>query len=198
MELNISELDDVHFDGLNTMNPYETIDNNSYQDQNNYWEQPKTELKKKKVSFNDILTNMNLVVNKNGVLQFMTPNHNQEEQLYNDTEYLYSQNQNRNIKNTVNTNSQPLDHTVKHSYIYNKYFKDYVDPNIEKQGPRIPKTWEEYHQMLLEDKIKALEHKKMIEQVKSKKMLFTVTPGTTINPRYIQPTKNNLRRMTFN
>ena len=70
MELNLSE--------LNTMNPYDTFDYNSYEEQNgiNYWEKPKVEEKtrKKKVSFNDILSNMNLVVNKQGVLQFMSPN----------------------------------------------------------------------------------------------------------------------------
>ena len=48
MELNLSEID--------TMNPYDTFDYNSYQQDNgdNYWEKPKTQesqTKKKKVSF---------------------------------------------------------------------------------------------------------------------------------------------------
>ena len=70
MELNLTGLDNV-----NTMNPYDKFDYDSY-NQDNYWEKQQNkemETKKKKVSFNDILTNMNLVVNKEGVLQFMKP-----------------------------------------------------------------------------------------------------------------------------
>ena len=195
MELKISELD--------TMNPYETFNYNSYQEDNgnNYWEKTKIETKKKKVSFNDILSNMNLVVNNQGVLQFMVPTPQQEES--SDNKY-YNANGIENVNNKIlksplihNNNPVPLDQTVKHSYIYNKYFKDYVDPNVQKQGPRVPKTMEEYRKMLLEDRIKAIEHRKMIEQVKSKKMLFTTTPGMGINPRDIKPTKNNLRRLNF-
>jgi hypothetical protein len=209
MELNLSE--------LNTMNPYDTFDYNSYEEQNgiNYWEKPKVEEKtrKKKVSFNDILSNMNLVVNKQGVLQFMSPNQevgynpndfNQEQQYsqqqYSQQQYSqqqYPQQQYPQQQLQQNKNSQPIDQAVKHSYIYNKYFKDYTDPNAERYGPRVPKTIEEYHQMLLEDRIKAIEHKKMIEQVKSKKMMFTSAPGVVSNPRNLQASKNNLRMMNF-
>ena len=61
----------------------------------------------------------------------------------------------------------------------------------------MPKTIEEYHQMLLEDRIKAIEHKKMIEQVKSKKLMFTSSPGASLNPRNLQASRNNLRMMNF-
>ena len=63
MELNITELDN-----LNTMNPYDTFNYDTFDKQNtpNYWEnttkRENTE-KRKKVTFNDILSNMNLVVN---------------------------------------------------------------------------------------------------------------------------------------
>ena len=203
MELNLSELDNI-----NTMNPYETFNNNLYQEQNNnYWEKPKVDSKKKKVSFNDILSNMNLVVNKQGILQFMTQNSQQEEQYQQQYQQQYDSNdfsqrvQNKNIKIVQNpqknTISEQIDPTVKHSYIYNKYFKDYADPNAEKPGPRVPKTIEEYYQMLIDDKKRAIEHKQRIEQIKSKKLLFTTTPGIGNNPRNIQATKNNLRRMNF-
>ena len=185
MELNLSELD--------SMNPYDNFDYNSYEQQNgeNYWEKPKAEetTKRKKVSFNDILSNMNLIVNKQGVLQFMGPNkHQNQNELNQQPQYQQPQ---------QNKNSQPIDQSVKHSYIYNKYFKDYSDPNTEKPGPRVPKTIEEYHQMLLEDKIKQIQHKKMVEEVKSKKMLFTSTPGASSNPRNLQASRNNLRMMNF-
>jgi len=219
MELNLSELNNV-----NTMNPYQSFDHNFNEHQNgvNYWEKTKKQelnIKKKKVTFDDILSNMNLVVNKQGVLQMMAPNQ-PEEQNYNHNQYQ-NQYQNQNSNNSryqyqnynqhptqyhqnyspqipeKQVNSQPLDPSVKHSYIYNKYFKDYSDPNVQKQGPRIPKTIEEYKQMLLEDKIKAIQHKQKIEQIKSKKMLFTTNPGMGINPRNIQVSRNNLRSMSF-
>jgi len=213
MELNITELDNV-----NTMNPYDTFDYNKFEQQNsaNYWEnsvKPETKEKRKKVSFNDILSNMNLVVNKQGVLQFMVPNQEEisqqnEYQPQHNTNYQYnphefsqhSQNLNARItpqKQPNRPNQEPLDQSVKHSYIYNKYFKDYADPNAQKPGPRVPKTIEEYHQMLLEDKIKAIEHKKRIEQIKSTKLLFTAAPGSGSNPRNMVSSKNNLRMMNF-
>ena len=197
MELNLSELDNT-----NTMNPYDTFDHNSYEQQggDNYWDKPKVEEKqtrRKKVSFNDILSNMNLVVNNQGVLQFMMPNQEESQGQYNPNEFNKPQYQQQPYQKQPQKNSQSIEPSVKHSYIYNKYFKDYADPNVEREGPRVPKTIEEYNQMLLEDRIKAIEHRKILEQVKSKKLLFTTTPGMGTNPRNIHPTKNNLRRMNF-
>ena len=207
MELNFTELN--------------SCDNNSYQQNgDNYWEKPKVEEKqtrRKKVSFNDILSNMNLVVNNQGVLQFMVPNPNEQPQQYQDSsqqqyqhsaqqqQYQHSaqqqyyqdspQQQQYYQDSPQNKGSQPiLEQSVKHSYIYNKYFKDYGRENSEKVEPRVPKTIQEYHQMLLEDKIKKIQHRKMIEQVKSKKMIFISDPGSTRN---IQVSTNNLRMMNF-
>lgn len=213
MELNITELDNV-----NTMNPYDTFNYNTFEQQNstNYWEnsvKTETKEKRKKVSFNDILSNMNLVVNNQGSLQFIIPNqqeiseqnryqpqYNQNYQ-YNPNEFSQpSQYQNSKFisqQQVSRPKEDPLDPSVKHSYIYNKYFKDYVDPNAQKPGPRVPKTIEEYHQMLLEDKIRAIEHKKRIEQIKSTKLMFTTAPGSGSNPRNMVASKNNLRMMNF-
>jgi hypothetical protein len=209
MELNITELD-----GLNTMNPYEMPNYDNYkQDEANYWDNNKTnKIKKKKVTFTDILSNMNIVVNKQGVLQYMGMNeeinqeqpqqqYKQQQQYQQQYQQSYNYNPNdftRQVQYNPNQQtSESIDPSVKHSYIYNKYFKDYVEPNVEKPGPRVPKTIEEYYQMLLDDKIKAIEHKKRIEQIKSKKLLFTSVPGVQTNPRNIQPTRNNLRMMNF-
>jgi hypothetical protein len=219
MELNFSE--------MNTMNPYDSFDYDSYQQTNreNYWEKSnpqETQKKKKKVSFNDILSNMNLVVNNQGVLQFMLPikeeshiqqtsqnnNYNYNTNQFNQSNFnqsSFNQNQSNNINhlNNIkqtdqNKNTQPLDPSVKHSYIYNKYFKDYADTNVEKPTPRVPKTIEEYYQMLLDDKKNAIEHKLRMEQIKSKKLMFTAPEGVTgVNPRKIVSTKNNLRSMNF-
>ena len=159
---------------------------------------------------------MNLIVNSQGVLQMMVPIQNNsfpsQNYKYNPNEFDISQQnyyqptkQNYPNPNPVpqsyqkssQKNNEPLDPSVKHSYIYNKYFKDYVDQTIEKSGPRVPKTLEEYKQMLLEDKIKAIQHKKMIEQIKPKKMMFTSNPGMSLNPSNINASKNNLRMMNF-
>lgn len=214
MELKLSELDNA-----NTMNPYDTNRFNSYEKigGDNYWEQAKpqeTQVKKKKVSFNDILSNMNLVVNSQGVLQFMTLN---QEKVYNPPVFENKNNYNYNSNEfsppnfnrhaltqsnitepQKNMNSEKIDPAVKHSYIYNKYFKDYADPNVDKPMVRVPKTKEEYYQMLLDDKKKAIEHKLRMEQIKSTKLLFTAPDsGIGVNPRNIVPTKNNLRSMNF-
>jgi hypothetical protein len=209
MELNITELDNV-----NTMNPYDTFDYNNFEQKTsaNYWDnsaKTETKEKRKKVSFNDILSNMNLVVNKQGVLQFMSinpqeitqENEYQQNYQYNPTDFSrpsQSQNAQSIPQQQINRPKQePLDPSVKHSYIYNKYFKDYADPNAQKPGPRVPKTIEEYNQMLLEDKTKAFEHKKRMEQIKSTKLLFTSAPGAQTNPRNVVASKNNLRMMSF-
>ena len=139
--------------------------------------------KKKKVTFDDILINMNLTVNQNGVLQSMAPLQQEQYQ-----------------ENYVVKNQDPLDPSVKHSYIFNKYFKDYRDANdkpvIEK---KVPKTIEEYKQMVLEERIKRIQERNRIAQIKSTKMLFTSHPNMSenINHRVIKSSKNNLRSMKF-
>ena len=215
MELNISELDNI--------NPYESFDYNKFEEEQNYWEQEKT--KKKKVTFDDILTNMNIVVNKQGVLQFMSssqPNQYQNQsqnqyqnqyqnqsqnQYQNQTQNQYqnqyqnqSQNQYQNqYQNNFSKqqNQESIDPSLKHSFIYNKYFKDYIDPNLEKQGPRVPKTIEELKQMLIQDKIIAEQQRQRISQIKSKKLMFTTNPNMNINLKNIVASKNNLKTMNF-
>jgi hypothetical protein len=216
MELNFSELDNK-----NTKNPYENFDYNAYENQSTtnpekYWEQQnaqkKQQPKKKKVSFDDILSNMNLVVNQSGVLQFMQPNQ-QIEQQYEQQQYYeqqpqyqqqYQQQQYQQpqYQQPIHVQKQePLDPSVKHSFIYNKYFKDYQDAQPSAPQVRVPKTIEEYHQMLLEDKIKQIQQQKRIAEIKSTKLLFVSNPGgnqnNSINPRNMQASRNNLRSMNF-
>jgi hypothetical protein len=165
-----------------------------------YWENYKKidqiQTKKKKVSFDDILTNMNIVVNNKGVLQYMQPLQTNE---YQDQSYQQPY-QEYVAQQIEEQNKQPLDPSVKHSFIYNKYFKDYKDINADKPIVRVPKTMEEYKQMLIDDKIKEIEHKKRIAQIKPKKMLFTNNVGSTNivqGQGPIQATQNNLRMMSF-
>jgi hypothetical protein len=223
MELNFSEIDD-----MTTQNPYEQFNDNDYGVDNNsekYWEQAKSQkeqqTKKKRVSFNDILSNMNLVVNKKGVLQFMQAtqpiNENQsqeqeyqyEEQYYQPEQYAKPQNQRQNVPQQQQRQNvpqkqqqqrQPVDPSVKHSYIYNKYFKDYADVTPQAPEIKVPKTIEEYNQMVYEDRIKRFEERKRIAQIKSTKLMFTTTPDSHVsqgNPRNVQASKNTLRKMSF-
>jgi hypothetical protein len=230
MELNFSELDN-----MTTQNPYEKFNENDYGVDNNsekYWEQAKCQneqqTKKKRVSFNDILTNMNLVVSKKGVLQFIQPIHESQQQQQQDYQYeenfyepqqqqygqpqqrqnvpkqqQYGQSQQRQNmpKQQQYTQPQkPVDPSVKHSYIYNKYFKDYADVSAPAPEKRVPKTIEEYNQMVYEDRIKRIEERKRISEIKSTKLMFTTTPDNyagQVNPRNIQPSRNTLRKMSF-
>ena len=219
MELNFSELDNV-----TTQNPYEQFNENDYGVDNNsdkYWEQAKSQkdqqTKKKKVSFTDILSNMNLVVSNKGVLQFMKQtsepqqqpqDYQYEEQYYQGQQQQQQQQQRHPQQRQQNQQQQQqyaqpqkqVDPSVKHSYIYNKYFKDYADVGPPPPEKRVPKTIEEYNQMVYEDRIKRIEERKRISEIKSTKLMFTTTPDNyagQVNPRNVQPSRNTLRKMSF-
>jgi hypothetical protein len=202
MELNFSELDN-----MTTQNPYEQFNENDYGVDNNsekYWEQAKSQkdqqTKKKKVSFNDILSNMNLVVNKKGSLEFMKPINEPQQQDYQYYQGQQQQRQPQQQEQFMPQQRQPVDPSVKHSYIFNKYFKDYADVTPPAPEKRVPKTIEEYNQMVYEDRIKRIEERKRISEIKSTKLMFTTTPDNyagRVNPRNIQPTRNTLRKMSF-
>ena len=187
MELNFTE-----YDNYANTNLAEQSDN----DYSKYWEQPKTE-KKKKVSFNDILTNMNLVVGKNGVLQQMQHQIVEEQQQYLPQQQHLPQQQ-YNVKK-VEQNQAPIDPSVKHSFIYNKYFKDYVDLYKPEPEVLVPKSMEEYRQMVYELRLKQEEERKRISEIKSTKLMFTTNKDSNNgkNPANIRPSKNNLRMMNF-
>jgi hypothetical protein len=138
---------------------------------------------------------MNLVVNQNGVLQYMEPIQNNSNDEYNQYQQPYQETYPQQQKN------EPLDPNVKHSYIFNKYFKEYKDANTSNVPvPRVPKTLEEYRQMVIEDKIKAIQQRNRIAQIKSTKMLYTnnVTNSGIINTNgNLRASRNNLRSMSF-
>ena len=81
MDLTFSEIDNNNGDGF---------PNESYANINSdrYWEAPPTPVQpavkpeKKRVSFDDIMRNMNLVVSKTGVLQSLRPQQPEEQQQY--------------------------------------------------------------------------------------------------------------------
>ena len=217
MELNFTEINKIQNPYQNqnqyqnqnpNQYPYENYDNTSYESQEidtqKYWEPNVTQNKnlqpkKKKVTFTDILSNMNLVVNNQGVLQFMAPiNHVEEQQPYPQQTQYQTQQQNQNQQQYQNQNpyqkQEPLDPSVKHSYIFNKYFKDYKDITAPKEV-KVPKTKEEYIQMVIEERNRQIQERKRIAQIKSKKMLFTT--NYTHTSATINASTNSLRKMSF-
>ena len=189
---------------------HETFDTENDNNYEKYWEnntqiqEKHQSSKKKKVTFDDILTNMNLVVNKSGVLQFMAPNQDQVQQQYPAQNNQYQvqnnqypvQNKKYPVQNPrlVEIKKEQIEPAVKHSYIYNKYFKDYQDANPPVPELKVPKTKEEYLKMLVEERLRQIEERKRISQIKSTRMLFTTNVGNQGN---IQASKNGLRMMSF-
>lgn len=187
MNMNFAELDDLgNQDQFNT----------------NYWETGTTqtqETKKKKFSYDDILNSLNLVVNKSGVLQYISTTNVEKEQ---EQEQAQSQ-------STKQIKMKSLDPQVKNSHIYNKYFKDYKDPGAEYvQEVKVPQTIEEYNRMVLEENIRRIQERKRIAQIKSTKMLFESNyngyngnNGNNVNnvnnDNTVRASKNNLRMMKF-
>ena len=157
---------EIKFSELDSQNPYEQSLNAPEKYWENYKQVNQTQTKKKKVSFDDILTNMNIVVNQSGVLQFMQPVPNNEQESFYEQPYQeYVAQQVAQSQYQPQQQQQPLDPSVKHSFIYNKYFKDYKDANTSNLPEvRVPKTMEEYKQMLIDDKIAEIERRKRISQ----------------------------------
>lgn len=180
MELRFSEMDS---------------DLNEVSNPEKYWETYKetttTAKKKKKVSFDDILTNMSLTVNRDGALQFMQPLQNSNNNEY---EYEIQPYQEYVAQKVAQKQEQSIDPSVKNSFLYNKYFKDYRDVSAPEPVVRVPKTMEEYRRMLLEDKINMARERKRISEIKSTKMMFTTNGSPSVS---ISSSKNNLKNMNF-
>ena len=183
--------------------------NESYANVNSdrYWEATPTPAptkpEKKRVSFDDIMRNMNLVVSKTGVLQSIRPqelqqNQQQYQQQYqqqNQQQYPQQYQQHQQQYPAVQVQKQnPLDPSVKHSYIYNKYFKDYQDAAPPEPEIKVPKTKEEYFRMVAEERKRQIEEKIRISQIKSTKLMFTTNAGPQST---VQASRNTLRKLSF-
>ena len=181
---------------LNNINYWEVNNNNN---NNNNNDNKNIYKKKKSVTFNDILTNMNINVNANGELQYMGPKINNDYNNYNDYNNLTNNYNNltnnynnltNNYNNNINKKLQSLQPELKHSYIYNKYFKDYKDPNYQSNDLLKPKTLDEYREMLIKHKLELAN----IAKIKSKKLVFYDQNTRNIN---INVSKNNLKKLNY-
>jgi hypothetical protein len=173
------------------------IPQNNDHTNHNYWETNNSnnenkKIQKKKVTYDDILSSLNLVVAPNGVLQYMStkPNTFNREVEYHETDQQkYEAKPKSILKKTFNQNEEKIEPQVKHSYIFNKYFKSYKEPNAVEE-PLKPMTREEYKRMVVEDLIKRRLAQQRVAQIKSKKMAFTNNNNPTI-----YATKNNLNHL---
>jgi len=177
MELNFSELD-------------------NQESKQNYWEQNNQNnqnVKKKKFTYDDILSSLNLVVH-NGVLQYMHLKPNEQLNLKNDNQMEQPSLKSGKPSGKKNVNMDPL---PKNSYIFNKYFKNFKEEE-EKEEPQIPKTKEEYDKMVLENFLKRQEERKRIAQIKSRKMFYVDNHNNNFRQN-IQPMNNghNLNKLLF-
>jgi hypothetical protein len=180
MELKFEEIDDQ----INIKTQDTQTNEVSY---TNYWSNANpianesTNQKKPKVSYDDILSSLNMVVN-NGVLQFAKPIQQPEKQ-----QATQTQPQKKSV-----TIREPVKHQAQNNYITNKYFKDYKD---ESQGvsedPVVPLTKEEYRQMLIQDYINRQQAQRRISQIKSRRLLFD-TQHINIAPTQMPRDMNKL------
>lgn len=197
MELNITELD--NFDNSS----FEQIPENNFPakknvtfdkpmhqtipKQNAIMKRPKQINPRPQISYEDILSKMGLFVadGKLHLLDDKTPkqkhefkqqiqsqNHNHNQQIHNQQYHNHNQ----------QYHNQPQNYP-QNSYIYNKYFKDELQPQ---DTVRKPKTKQEYSRMLLLDILQ----KQRINQIKSKKLIM---PTININMAEYQP--NNMNKL---
>ena len=183
--------------------------NESYANINSdrYWDAPQTpapvKSEKKRVSFDDIMRNMNLVVSKTGVLQSIRPQEQQPQEQQHQQQYppqkqqhqqQYPPQQYPHQPTQTIQKQEPVDPSIKHSYIYNKYFKDYQDAAPPEPEIKVPKTKEEYFRMVAEERKRQIEEKIRISQIKSTKLMFTTNTGP---PGPVQASRNTLRKLSF-
>lgn len=190
MDLTFSEIDNN--DG--------SFPNESYANMNSdrYWEATPTPAptkpEKKRVSFDDIMRNMNLVVSKTGVLQSIRPQEQQPLEQQRQQQYPPKNQQQYPQPSQHVQKQQPVDPSIKHSYIYNKYFKDYQGAAPAEPEIKVPKTKEEYFRMVAEERKRQIEEKIRISQIKSTKLMFTTNAGPQGT---VQASRNTLRKLSF-
>jgi hypothetical protein len=159
----------------------------------NYWSNANKTIdtpQKKKVSYDDILSSLNMVVH-NGVLQFANPIQSNQPNQPNQTKQSNQSNQ-LNQSNKVQKKQVTIREPNSSNYITNKYFKDYKEPGVIEEPPK-PMTKEEYRQMLIQDYIKRQEAQRRIAQIKSKKLLFhTNNINIAQNPNQMPRDMNKL------
>lgn len=131
---------------------------------------PKIKRSRNNLSYDDILNSLGFGVNNMGLYK----KNNNEVQKYHQPNFQETQYINRPVQQIqqIQQNNKSLDPRIKNSAIYNKYFKNYKDPN-EVKVPQIPLTPQEHRIRLIKQYIETQEAKKRLAQIKSKKMFYS-------------------------
>lgn len=139
----------------------------------------KNQTKKPKISYDDILGSLNLKVN-NGKLEYLQSTEAQS--AYSSLKTCYRK----------QPQQQPIQQQPQnHNYIYNKYFKDYKDPNQEPLEP-VYLSPQEYKKQVILEMIRRNQECKRINQIKTKKLLFAQNNPT---PPVYAAANNNLNKL---
>ena len=167
MELNISELDDNMYDQIPENRPIKAVKNTNTRvnvptkSAIKKVVRPHVPDQKPKISYDEILSKMGMFVS-NGQLHLLDEAPIQPKQ----QQQHIQPKQQQPIQN-INPISTP-----QNSYIYNKYFSN--ETQNMNTGPRVPKSLQEYRNMLVQDIIQ----KQRIKQIKSTKLIM---PNSNIN-----------------
>ena len=188
-----SGFDESHYNNNDFKNEIINVNSNSnLTTYTNYWhkndEQSNNHSKNissiKPLTYDDILNSLNLKA-KDGNLEFIEKPHKQpvtvkKQNVTFDPSILFN-NLNVNVKKDVPV--AQVSGIDKNSYIYNKYFKDYKDESSVEE-PKKPMTREEY----IQEYNRRIYEKRRIEQIKSKKLMFS--RGNDVNISISNPHHN--------
>jgi len=97
--------------------------------------------------------------------------------------------QNEELKRVELKNNAPIEPTVKNSWIYNKYFKDYKGVQ-ENQEEEILLTKEQLREKRIKQYVEYVNARKRAAQVKSTKMLFS---NNSVQQIDINTSQNNAK-----
>ena len=222
MDLTFAELDEYDFKDSG-FNESHNFNNNNFNNEiinvnsssnlttyTNYWHKnneqsnnvSKNTVTMKPLTYDDILNSLNLKA-KDGNLEFIEKQNKQPSvtvkkqnvtfdpsTLLNNLNLNQNQNQNVNVKKQQEVPIPQLHSADKNSYIYNKYFKDYKDESVVDE-PKKPMTREEY----IQEYNRRIYEKRRVEQIKSKKLMFSRGNDVSISISNPHHNLNKLFRM---
>lgn len=159
----LEDLNNINLDPIQYSSPIKTLPK-MYTKRQRIIQQPQ----EKKLSYDDILNNMGMFVDKEEEEVYLLPK--QQTNYSNKSNNVVSLEQNKTpITNKPivinNNNNEVINNNInRSSYIYNKYFKNELNTDVGEV--RKPTTMEEYKLMLLQD----LLQKQRIKQIKSRQI----------------------------
>ena len=204
MDLTFAELDEYNFEDSgfesHNFNEHNIVKNeiinvnSNLTTYTNYWHKNNEQINNtsknimKPLTYDDILNSLNLKA-KDGNLQFIEKPEKKSRVSFDlplltpsFTPQLTPQ-LNINVKKQQNIPPAQPSNIDKNSYIYNKYFKDYKDESVVDE-PKKPMTREEY----IHEYNRRIYEKRRIEQIKSKKLMFS--RGNDVNISISNPHHN--------